>query len=138
MHNLSRLLYVSTAVNLITEDDLHQILETSRKNNQEQGITGVLCGSGRHFIQVLEGADHALIRTYGKILDDARHRDCVLIGLVPIAQRMFAQWSMGYIQKTHETIQLEQQELMSCRPYNDEDGELIRIMKRILDRLKPA
>lgn len=117
---------------------MHQILETSRKNNQKQGITGVLCGSGKHFIQVLEGGEHELIRMYAKILDDARHRDCVLIGLMPIVQRMFDQWSMGYIQKSHEVIQLEQQELMNCRPYKDEDGELIRIMKRILNRLNPA
>ncbi|GBG12621.1 uncharacterized protein NMK_0152 [Novimethylophilus kurashikiensis] len=138
MQNLSRLLYVSTAANLVTEADLFQILETSRTNNHEVGITGVLCGSGRHFIQVLEGHEHDLMRMYVKIIDDPRHRDCFLIGLVPIAQRMFEQWSMGYIQQSHEDILLEQQELMSCRPYKDEDGELIRIMKRILNRLKPA
>lgn len=137
MEHLSRLLYVSTAKSVVTEDDLQQILESSRKYNREHNITGVLCGSGRHFIQVLEGAESNLIRLYAKILDDPRHH-CMLIGLAPIAGKMFAEWSMGYIQHSQEDIHIEWQELLKYRLHHDDDGELVRIMKRFLNRLKPA
>jgi len=138
MDNLSRLLYVSTAANIVTDDDLRQILESSRSNNEKQGITGVLCASGKHFVQVLEGDGNTLIRLYGKILEDKRHHNCILIGLAPIAEKIFNQWSMGYIPKSQEAIQIEREELLNYRLLKEDDGELVRIMKRFLDRLKPA
>lgn len=138
MENLSRLLYVSTAANIVTDHDLHQILESSRKNNEKHGVTGVLCTSGKYFVQVLEGDGNALIRLYGKILEDQRHHSCILIGLAPIAARIFNQWSMGYIQKSQEDIQIEREELLKYRLQKDDDGDLVRIMKRFLERLKPA
>lgn len=138
MKNLSRLLYVSTAADSVTEEDLRHILESSRSHNARAGITGVLCASARHFIQVLEGPENNLIQLYGKILDDPRHYDCVLIGIAPVVERMFQQWAMGYLRRSTDEIQIDKTELLSYRMYRYDGDELVRSMQRFLKRLQPA
>lgn len=136
MKDLSQLLYVSTAVDLIAHHDLYQILESSRENNARMDITGVLCSSGSHFIQLLEGPENSIVRLYAKILDDCRHRDCVLIGIAPVAARSFAKWAMGYIPQQDGEIRLDREELMRARILRTEEGELIHAMQKFLRRLK--
>ena len=52
---LVRLLYASRAVDDVSQEELLKILSQSKANNPASGITGVLCSSGRTFLQVLEG-----------------------------------------------------------------------------------
>ena len=137
MKNLSRLLYVSTAADSVTEEDLRHILESSRSHNARAGITGVLCGSARHFIQVLEGPENNLIQLYARIIDDPRHYDCVLIGIAPVVERMFQQWAMGYLRRSTAEIQIDKNELLSFRMYRYDGDELVRSMQRFLKRLQP-
>lgn len=138
MNNLSRLLYVSTAADAVTDDDLRQILESSRSNNSKAGITGVLCGSGSHFIQVLEGPENDLIQLYSRIIDDPRHYDCVLIGIAPVAERMFQQWAMGYLKSSASEVRFNRTELLGYRMHRYDGDELVRSMQRFLKRLKTA
>lgn len=100
-------------------------------------ITGVLCSSGHHFVQLLEGPENNLVRLYSRILDDPRHRECVLIGMTPIATRMFDKWSMGYINRSEGDILIEREELLRCRLQSAENA-LVDAMKQFLDRLKSA
>lgn len=136
MHQLSRLLYLSSGSENLSADQLRQILDQSRKNNEKKDITGVLCAGGGHFIQVLEGIESDLIRLYSKIIDDPRHHDAALIGIAPIDSRMFQQWSMGYIQKSAEAMYLRRSQLLDCRSHPDRGDELVRIMQRFLSMLK--
>lgn len=59
-----RLLYSSQARPGITEQDIAEILEQSRKNNLDSGITGVLLYGGELFMQVLEGPELAVLKKY--------------------------------------------------------------------------
>jgi hypothetical protein len=70
----------------------------SRKNNSAAGITGVLVHGGGMFMQVLEGPEQIVLRTYMKILDDKRHTDSRIIQISPIKERMFDNWTMGVIE----------------------------------------
>ncbi|MBK1649611.1 hypothetical protein CKO36_13650 [Rhabdochromatium marinum] len=97
MNNLSRILYISRASIGVGDDKFNKILYVFRKNNRERDITGILCGGGGHFIQVLEGPQAELFRLYGKILEDRRHYDSVVIGVAPIEERIFSDWAMGYM-----------------------------------------
>ncbi|MBX9638392.1 MAG: BLUF domain-containing protein [Mycobacteriaceae bacterium] len=133
--NLSRILYVSTASKTVTQSDLQDILESSRRNNEKNHITGVMCASYSHFVQILEGPESNLIRLYAKIIDDPRHYDCILIGISPIFARTFIEWSMGYIEKTDAEISFDRHDLLKYRERNDSD-ELIRIMRELISRLK--
>ena len=93
-----RLLYCSQAKSDFSEEVLKEILLTSRKNNSAAGITGVLVHGGGMFMQVLEGPEQNVLRTYMKILDDKRHTDSRIIQISPMKERMFDNWTMGVIE----------------------------------------
>jgi hypothetical protein len=46
---------------------IRQILETSRRNNARDGLSGLLLLGGRRFLQVLEGPKDALDQAYARI-----------------------------------------------------------------------
>ena len=135
MKNLSRILYVSRASLGVGDAELKQILETSRRKNKELHVTGILCGGGGHFIQVLEGPQEELFRLYGAILNDRRHYDSVLIGVAPIKQRLFSGWSMGYIANPPEMMEVRRNELLEIWKGRAEAGELVAMMRRFLEQL---
>ncbi len=58
-------------------------------------------------MQVLEGPEQAVLRTYVKILDDQRHKNCQIIYVTPIEKRIFEGWSMGVIDR-NDSLGLEQ------------------------------
>ena len=93
-----RLLYCSQAKSDFSEEVLKEILLISRKNNSAAGITGVLVHGGGMFMQVLEGPEQNVLRTYMKILDDKRHTDSRIIQISPMKERMFDNWTMGVIE----------------------------------------
>lgn len=100
------LTYFSTAVGLLSEEDLTDILTQSRHNNARLGITGVLLYVRGSIIQVLEGEQQALEALYKHIQEDPRHKNVTTVINRSIAQRLFGQWSMGY--ETLTTRQLEE------------------------------
>lgn len=91
-----QLVYVSIATRDFDQDDLRDILEVSRKNNAEQGITGLLLYSNRNIVQVLAGARENLEQLFEKIRRDSRHRQVTLLSFDPAPERKFKDWSMGY------------------------------------------
>lgn len=95
---LVRLVYASRAAGPIEEGVVNGILSQSRKNNPEDGITGVLCicQSGV-FMQVLEGGRAEVNRLYAKVLRDPRHTDITLLAYGEILERRFAGWRMGRV-----------------------------------------
>ena len=96
---LVRLLYASRAVDGIDDAFIRSILEESRANNLEHGITGILCTfpKGGVFIQALEGGRKAVNRLYGNIVRDRRHSDVTLLDYHEIEERRFAGWLMGNV-----------------------------------------
>jgi hypothetical protein len=96
---LTRLLYTSRAVDKIDERLLKSILDRSRANNLDHGITGVLCvhQGGNVFLQVLEGSRSAVNDLYCNIVRDPRHRDVTLLDYAEVDERRFAGWRMGSI-----------------------------------------
>lgn len=97
MKTMVRLLYTSRMAGGVVRDDLSDIVQTSRKNNEKQGITGALCYSTLFFLQCLEGPSDVINELYGSIIRDARHVDVTLLAYSDIHQRIFAKWAMAYI-----------------------------------------
>jgi len=96
---LVRLLYASRAVDAIDDALLHAIVERSRANNLEHGITGILCvyPDGGIFLQVLEGARHEVNALYGNLVRDRRHVDVTILDYAEIEERDFSAWRMGCV-----------------------------------------
>lgn len=97
MKTMVRLVYASRMASGVMHDDLNDILQTSRRNNEKQGITGVLCYSSLGFLQCIEGPSDAINKLYGNIIRDDRHVDVMLLAYSDIHQRSFAKWAMAYI-----------------------------------------
>lgn len=96
---LHRLLYVSRALIDACGPEPRRILDVAVQRNAAEDVTGLLCFSGDHFAQVLEGPAHALDGLMRSIRADPRHR---LLREWPArsvsaGQRWFPTWSMGYL-----------------------------------------
>jgi len=98
---LYRLVYVSqNAVaggDAALQDEIEQILETSRRNNRAAGITGALMYNAGCFTQILEGDRAALNTLFERIQYDTRHGDVTVLEFSPVESRDFADWSMGFV-----------------------------------------
>lgn len=95
---MHELLYCSYADSKIGKEEILSILETSRKNNEKLGITGILLywQKTREFIQVLEGEEKAIFSLFEIIKKDPRHSHVKLIYDGPIQERSFNKWSMAF------------------------------------------
>ena len=91
-----RLIYISYAVRDFEQDELLELLEQSRTNNQANDITGMLLYGGDNFFQVLEGEQDVVETLYEKIKKDPRHEDCFVYDKAIINERSFLNWSMAF------------------------------------------
>lgn len=119
---LVRLLYASRANGTLDEALVDSIIEQSRRNNPEHGITGILCAYPRNgiFMQVIEGARARVNGLYGNIVRDDRHRDILLLDYSEIEERRFAGWRMGSIDlnKVNLSTILRFSETSALDPYS--------------------
>jgi hypothetical protein len=90
------LVYVSSATQLFSDEDLKALLAQSRDKNKRLGITGLLLYKDGNFMQVLEGAEDAVLATYASIQADTRHHGILELIRQPVQEREFASWSMGF------------------------------------------
>ncbi|WP_424932731.1 BLUF domain-containing protein [Amaricoccus macauensis] len=104
------IVYVSEAVSPPSAVELGNLLESSRKRNTADGVTGLLVyrfdpavGRG-HFLQVIEGQESAIEDLWGRISKDGRHYSIIVLEEGSESARMFEDWSMGF--RNIDTTQL--------------------------------
>ena len=90
------LIYVSTSVKLLNDEELLDILKASRENNSSKDVTGLLLYKGGNFMQVLEGPDEAVEALYEKIKTDPRHKDVNVLSREQVSARQFPAWEMAF------------------------------------------
>ncbi|UYZ60740.1 BLUF domain-containing protein [Hymenobacter latericus] len=93
MHHI---VYQSTAVQPLSAEALHVMLEKSRRKNRGLGITGLLLYSYGNILQILEGEEPAVQGLYETIRQDVRHTNVLTLADGPIEHRMFSDWTMGF------------------------------------------
>jgi Sensors of blue-light using FAD len=103
--SLYQLAYLSSALAKPSETGLRAILETSRRNNGADGITGLLLYHDGNFFQVLEGAKGAVLTCYDRIVADSRHHGHIVLLSEEISQRNFSDWSMAYVPYAELTVE---------------------------------
>lgn len=105
MHTL---IYLSASSSLFSHDDIIQILQTSRTNNEQLDITGLLLYHEGSILQILEGEKERLYTLYNKIRLDRRHKGVIKMIDSPINERSFGDWSMGFKQiSNHDWSELK-------------------------------
>lgn len=93
---LIHLIYCSTAAHEMSQAELLNLLQQSRRRNEQLKLTGMLLYGGGVFMQLLEGIPAAVDMVYQKISRDPRHHSLILLEREPISTRSFAGWSMGF------------------------------------------
>ena len=117
---LVRLLYVSRAQSPEVANTTQTILDSARKYNIANGITGILCFGGGLYLQAVEGGRTQVNELYGHIVRDPRHRDVVLLDYQEISERRFGGWTMGQVNlaKLNTSIVLKYSEKPELDPYS--------------------
>ncbi len=89
--------YVSLATSPLTPEVLSDILEVSARNNERDGITGVLMHHDDLFFQVLEGESSAVEQCFARVSRDPRHSSISMALDETVEVRSFPGWLMGYL-----------------------------------------
>ncbi len=128
-----RLLYASHAAQPLTPALMQGILASSRKNNIERGITGILCHSGDYFLQVLEGGRGQVNALYNVIAQDSRHDQVTILHYEEVTERRFAGWTMGQVNlgKVNQSLVLKYSERAVIDPFSVSG----RVSMALLDEL---
>jgi len=91
------LIYISTSIELMGQDDLTSLLAQIRKKNMEMKVTGMLMYSNGTFIQALEGDKKDVDLVYAAIQKDTRHKNLIEIVSGEQETRTFPDWSMAFL-----------------------------------------
>lgn len=93
---MKRIIYKSRAKPWVSAEDLAEVLNASRRNNSERGLSGLLVYTNGHFLQVLEGLEQHVDERFAIIQADQRHSDCRMICEERIFEPDFGVWNMGF------------------------------------------
>jgi hypothetical protein len=93
---IKQLVYSSVSSQPFSEEQLEQLLITSRENNQNDSITGMLLYRRDCFIQVLEGPEDKVATCYQRICSDPRHTGFIKLFDSNITHRAFENWAMAF------------------------------------------
>lgn len=99
MPTMIRVVYCSKASSDLGPADIEQILNSARRNNKKNHITGLLVFDNQYFLQVLEGERQQVSELVTKISTDQRHQKFCFISVSTICLREFSHWSMAYVSK---------------------------------------
>lgn len=105
---LVQVVYVSSATQPFSPEDLNELLRHSRARNAADGITGMLLYRSGNFIQAVEGPEAAIDRLLARIARDKRHQGLITIIRQPVAGRSFGDWSMGFDDLSDEAAAADQ------------------------------
>ena len=86
---LVRLIYTSNTTAALSGNALQKIIDSSRRNNSRQFITGCLFFNKNHIVQYLEGGAEQVNRLYNRLAQDDRHANVQLVDCARISKRMF-------------------------------------------------
>ena len=94
--------YISTPTRAFSSEELKELLNSCRRYNRANGVTGMLLYYNSIFLQVLEGEEDEIDSLLERIRQDGRHTDLKLLRRREIAQREFPDWSMAFKRLTGE------------------------------------
>lgn len=100
------IIYLSAGVNWFNESELKDILTVSNVNNIRDNITGLLLYGEGNFIQLLEGEENDIQKTFNKINEDQRHKGITHIASGELKERNFPDWAMGF--RSIDSVSLNQ------------------------------
>ncbi len=115
--------------------EIHSILEASRRRNAANQVTGALLFTGSGFAQVLEGPRDVVEQTFERIGMDPRHTDVVVLSFTPTERRSFPQWSMAFCGQVGDPV-MEAVDAGSSQPgvLGASGSDVLRLLERVIQR----
>lgn len=101
---MEQIVYISTSRTDIDPPLIDKILAAARRNNERDGLTGLLIAGNRRFLQVLEGPGETCLPCYDRIRADPRHFAIVQLSRRTTTSRSFGDWTMGFEQEGDEPL----------------------------------
>ena len=98
------IVYVSTAIALMSEEQLAHLLNVSRKKNKKYNVTGILLYCQGTFMQVIEGEKNNVDLIYKSIELDKRHKNIIKLSVGIITKRNFPEWPMAFASVNAEKL----------------------------------
>lgn len=98
MADIYHYLYLSRFTGRVGDTGLRDILQRSRDQNIQLGVTGALLFDGERFVQLLEGPREVVLPLSERIRMDSRHRDFTPVyeGSAASPSGRFDRWMSGY------------------------------------------
>jgi hypothetical protein len=128
---LVSLVYVSSAVQKMQDDEILEILRLSRQKNERQEVTGMLLYRDGNFMQLLEGPAGAVDALIATIKRDPRHHGLILMSRQAIGERLFAGWSMAFRNMSQTPIP-GYSSFLETDTLHEETGEQSQLVYRLL------
>lgn len=100
---IHQLVYQSAAIRAFTEDELIELLQVARNKNPRYQVTGMLLYHEGAFIQVIEGGRLVVERLFDKVRRDPRHDAIRVLARAQVPERLFGEWSMGFLRVNETT-----------------------------------
>ena len=94
MESLESLVYVSSAVQSVSDPDLLHLLERARVRNTRCEVTGLLLFDAGNFMQYIEGPPNGLSEVYAHIKRDPHHTGLIELCRETPSHRAFGKWAM--------------------------------------------
>lgn len=98
-----RLIYASRPAGSPDSSTIEAIVETARRKNQEEDVTGLLYVSPGAYLHALEGSREAVNRAFQRIGRDPRHTDVTLLFYAAIQSRAFSDWALAFLAENPAT-----------------------------------
>jgi hypothetical protein len=96
MAPMRAIIFFSTAVAPMSEQDLTALGAECAENDRNVGITGMLLHKGGDFLQIIEGSRAVIGDMYARILADPRHTNIRLISDREVPHREFDGEAVGF------------------------------------------
>lgn len=124
MSTLRCVVYVSSAVRLLNDQELEHLVESAGRFNAEAGVTGVLLYYDGTFFQYFEGEQPAVEQVYERVRRSPLHWNLIELFQSGIVRRLFDDWYMGLARpQASEMLKIrnaEWQRLAGCLPKHAE------------------
>jgi hypothetical protein len=101
------LVYMSVAVDDLTDAQLVALLRDARLKNDALGVSGMLVAKDGRFMQVLEGPAWSVEDRFAAIQHDPRHTQVRSLSRETIETRRFDGWSMAFGNPTDAEVRDE-------------------------------
>lgn len=115
---LYRMIYLSTAERDPGNEELRNLYDLARRNNERDGITGLTAYHDYSYIQVLEGPRVKVQACFDRIKDNAMHHNFFVVSAEDVESRIFDSYSMAFV-PVSEDMPEAQQNFLDLRQLKD-------------------